>query len=196
TWTPCLARRLEFRSRRTSCDECRPAGFQSRSFQSEHRMSARYTLRTSPKVLAEALGVTDLPLFSPRFNVAPTQSVLAVRQREDRPEREGLLFRWGLIPSWSKDPKIGVRCLNARADTVADKPAFRPAFKKRRCLIAADGFYEWTTVNGKKQPWHIRMAGGEPFGFAGLWEVWHADDGEVIESCTIMTTEPNEVLRP
>src|SRR5438270_2819932 len=101
-------------------------------------MCARYTLRTSPKLLAEALGVTDLPLFSPRFNVAPTQSVLAVRKREDRPEREGVPFRWGLIPSWSKDPRIGVRCLNARADSVADKPAFRHAFKKRRCLIAAD----------------------------------------------------------
>ena len=133
-------------------------------------MCARYTLRTTPKILAASLGVEDLPLFAPRFNVAPTQTVVAVRGRTDRPVREAVLLRWGLIPSWAKDPGIGHKCINARADSVADKPAFRSAFQRRRCLVAADGFYEWQQTGGQKQPWHFRMKGCRPFAFAGLWE--------------------------
>src|SRR5438552_12963305 len=133
-------------------------------------MCGRFTVRTTPKLLAASLGVHDLPLFGPRFNVAPTQAVLAVRLRLNQPAREAVLLRWGLIPSWAKDPGIGNKCINARADTVASKPAFRGALKHRRCLVMADGFYEWQKVGTKKQPWYFRLKDGRPFAFAGLWE--------------------------
>src|SRR5438094_585705 len=129
-------------------------------------MCARYTLRTTPKILANSLGVEDLPLFQPRFNISPTQTVLAVRTRDDRPAREAVFLRWGLVPSWAKELRFGQKCINARADTVAEKPAFRTAFKQRRCLVAADGFYEWQPVGDKKQPWHFRLKEGRPFAFA------------------------------
>jgi putative SOS response-associated peptidase YedK len=158
-------------------------------------MCGRYTLRTSPKLLASSLGVEDLPLFNPRYNIAPTQFVLAARLREDRPAREAVLLKWGLIPSWAKDPAIGNRCINARADGVADKPSFRAAFKRRRCLIAADSFYEWQKVGSKKQPWLFQLQGGTPFAFAGLWETRKPPDGEPVESCAIITTEANGLVK-
>jgi putative SOS response-associated peptidase YedK len=115
--------------------------------------------------------------------------------RFDGSHRVLSLMRWGLIPHWADDPKIGYRLINARADTVATKPSFRSAFKQRRCLIAADGFYEWQKRDGAKQPYLIRRADGEPFAFAGLWEHWHGADQE-IESCTIITTDANDLMRP
>ncbi len=132
--------------------------------------------------------------LEPRYNIAPTQAVAAVRQIDS--QRELAFLHWGLIPSWSKDPKMGARMINARAETVATKPSFRSAFKSRRCLIPADGFYEWKQTRKKtKQPYFIGLKNEEPFAFAGLWEHWESSDGSVIDSCTIITTQANDVLR-
>ena len=128
-----------------------------------------------------------------KYNVAPTQEVLTVVGGETR---RGGVMRWGLIPHWAKDPKIGARMINARAETVAEKPAFRDALRRRRCLVLADGFYEWEKVGGSKRPMRIVMRSGEPFGFAGLWSVWRDQDGNRIPSCTIITTAANDLLRP
>lgn len=136
------------------------------------------------------------PEWSPRFNIAPSQPVAGIRQIDGR--RELSLFRWGLIPSWAKDEKIGYRMINARGETIHEKPSFRAAFKRRRCLIPADGFYEWKAVgegrSKSKQPFHIRRTDRQPFAFAGLWECWTPPDGSELESCTIVTTEANELL--
>jgi putative SOS response-associated peptidase YedK len=135
------------------------------------------------------------PVLAPRYNIAPTQSVIVVG---DDGERYLKQMRWGLIPSWAKDESIGNRMINARAETIAEKPAFRAALKKRRCLIPADGFYEWKkgeTSKAPKQPFCIRLKSKEPFGFAGLWEHWTSPDGEEVLSCTIITTEVNELLK-
>ncbi len=143
----------------------------------------------------------DFPAATmPRFNIAPTQTVLAVRQEKDADNPQGIFLRWGLIPSWSKDKKMAASLINARADTVAEKPVFRAAFKRRRCLVLADGFYEWKKGAAKKapkQPFHIRFKDERPFAFAGLWEFWKGEDEpEPIESCTIITTDANETLAP
>jgi putative SOS response-associated peptidase YedK len=128
------------------------------------------------------------------YNVAPTQKVAAVRLPDSR--RELVSLRWGLIPSWAEDPKIGSRLINARAETAADKPSFRAAFRTRRCLLPADGFYEWQKLAGGKQPFYFRRRDGRPFAFAGLWEQWRNPADEIIESCTILTTAANAVVRP
>lgn len=158
-------------------------------------MCGRFTLTVTMEKLRDFFPLFDIPDFKPRFNIAPTQMVLAVRiiGGRTRPLVEPL--RWGLIPFWADDKKIGARLINARADTVASKPAFRAAFKSRRCLILADGFYEWQQLEDKKQPYHIRFQDRKPFALAGLWEKWDKKD-EVVESCTIITTEANEVLSP
>lgn len=162
-------------------------------------MCGRYTLRTPLTVLTSQFAAElQLPLdFRPRYNIAPTQSVLAVRQVEQGAKRELVALRWGLIPSWAKDTKIGYSTINARGDTVAEKPAFRSAFKKRRCLILADGYYEWLTEDKAKLPQFYEFDGGKPFAFAGLWEWWPGPkDGpktEPVESCTIVTTDANEL---
>lgn len=131
---------------------------------------------------------------SPRYNIAPTQSVPVVRASEA--ERHFAELRWGLIPLWAKDRAIGNRLINARAETVADKPAFRAAFRQRRCLVLADGFYEWRREGNRKQPYYFRRPHGEPFAFAGLWERWHSPEGELIETCALITTAANERVRP
>lgn len=156
-------------------------------------MCGRFTLRTPNKELSEVFGVT-VPQLRLRYNIAPSQEIAAVRQSEGG-QRECALLKWGLIPSWSKEPKTSYSTINARAETVASKPAFRSAFKKRRCLILADGFYEWQKTDDTKQPMYIHMQDDEPFAFAGLWERWHKDDQE-IESCTIIVTEANELMEP
>jgi len=143
--------------------------------------------------VAAALDLADLPLFAPRFNVAPTQAVLAVRRSQGI--RQASLLHWGLIPSWADDAAIGNRMINARAETVADKPAFRAAFKRSRCLIVADGFYEWQKTGRAKQPFYIQLADDRPFAFAGLAEHWHRGD-LTIDSCTIITTTANELMAP
>jgi putative SOS response-associated peptidase YedK len=130
-----------------------------------------------------------------RFNVAPGDDVVAVTTSKEG-EPRGELLRWGLVPHWAKDAKTGFKMINARAETVAEKPAFRDALKTRRCLIAADGFYEWQTRPGqkRKQPFHITRSDGAPFAFAGLWAIWHGPDDEVLRTCTIVTTEANDLL--
>lgn len=135
------------------------------------------------------------PSLLPRFNVAPTQSVAAIRQTDQR--RELVLLRWGLVPAWAKDIAIGNKMINARAETVAEKPAFRSAFKRRRCLILTDGYYEWQKTGTQKQPYHIHMRDGRPFVFAGLWERWQEPtQSQAVETCTIITTAANEQTTP
>ena len=160
-------------------------------------MCGRFTLRTPAHRLAEAFGVRELPNLPPRYNIAPTQDVVAIRHAADGVGRRLVLLRWGLIPSWAKDLAVGNRMINARAESVTQKPAFRAAFHRRRCLVAADGFYEWQKAqDGKKQPYHIRLKDDAPFAIAGLWERWHAPTQEVVESCTLITTSANDLLMP
>jgi len=157
-------------------------------------MCGRFTLRTPPHRLAEAFAVAEAPNLAARYNIAPTQSILAVRL--DKGGRRFAALRWGLVPAWAKDRAIGARMINARAETLAEKPAFRGLLRRRRCLIAADGFYEWQAVaGGPKQPWFIHRADDAPFAFAGLWDRWQGA-GETIESATIVTTEANRMLAP
>ena len=153
-------------------------------------MCGRFTLRTSPAQLAEIFALLRAPELKPRYNIAPTQPVAVVRAQDGG--RQLSLMHWGLIPSWSRDPSAGARMINARAETVASRPAFRSAFRRQRCLIPADGFYEWKKVGAQKQPYYFSFRSGEPFAFAGLWEHW-GHDGSAIDSCTIITTEPNEL---
>jgi putative SOS response-associated peptidase YedK len=156
-------------------------------------MCGRYTLTVPVETLAEEFGVLGpLPDFPPSYNVAPTQEVAAVLA--DDGERHLEMLRWGLIPSWADDPGIGSRMINARSETVAEKPSFRRAFKERRCLIPADGFYEWKRTDNGKQPYYLRMKDGRPFAFAGLWESWNRSGGDGIRSCTILTTDANELV--
>jgi len=155
-------------------------------------MCGRFTLRTPTPVLIEQFGLGEIPELPPRYNIAPTQSVAAVRHNAAA-DRELVPLRWGLIPRWAKDPAVGNRMINARSETVAEKPSFRSAFRRRRCLIPADGFYEWRKIGGRKQPYYIHMADQQPFAFAGLWEHWESG-AEQIESCTILTTEANALM--
>jgi putative SOS response-associated peptidase YedK len=157
-------------------------------------MCGRITFRTEPKLVAELFDVADLPLFEPRYNLAPTQDVLAIRVSKVS-TRQAVFLKWGLIPFWSKDKSFGSKAINARAETLREKPAFREAYKKRRCLIVADGFFEWKKVGKKKEPYLFDLADGGPFAFAGLWERW-TDKTETIESCTIITTTANDIVRP
>ena len=158
-------------------------------------MCGRFSLFASGNELAERFQLAESPLFEPRYNIAPTQSAAAVRATDAG--RVLARLRWGLIPSWASDPAIGNKLLNARSETVAEKPSFRSAFKQRRCLIPASGFYEWQKQGaGRKQPYFIRPRDGGLFAFAGLWERWHDPQGQLIETCTILTTTANEVMRP
>lgn len=159
-------------------------------------MCGRYVIKAPVSQLATMFDLIDVPPLAARYNVAPTQSVPAVRMKSDSKERELVMLKWGLIPGWAKDAAIGNRMINARADTVAGKPSFRSAFRRRRCLLAADGFYEWQKTNGKKQPFFIGMQDESPFAFAGLWEHWQNPEGEPVESCAIITTEANDLVKP
>ena len=135
----------------------------------------------------------DWLAFESAYNIAPTQEVLTVVGGETR--RAGFM-RWGLIPHWTRDPKIGARMINARSETVVEKPAFRDALRRRRCLVLTDGFYEWQRTGGTKRPMRIVMRSGEPFAFAGLWSVWRDPDGNRVPSCAIITTVANDLLSP
>ncbi|GIW78580.1 MAG: DUF159 family protein [Gemmatales bacterium] len=158
-------------------------------------MCGRYTLRATPAAIAKEFGLSNVPPLSPRYNIAPTQNVPVVRLAGNTGPRELALLRWGLIPSWATDLSIGNRLINARSETAADKPAFRAAFRKRRCLVVADGFYEWKKTDGKKQPYFIKRCDDRPFAFAGLWESCPHND-ERIETCTILTTAANDWMKP
>jgi putative SOS response-associated peptidase YedK len=157
-------------------------------------MCGRFAFYSPAEATAALFGVGDVPALKPRYNVAPTQDIAAIRIGEDD-SRELALLRWGLVPFWAKDPSIGNRMINARAETVAEKPSFRAAYRKRRCLILADGFYEWHREGDSKTPYFISLASGDPFAFAGLWEDWHAKDtGESIQSTAIITTAANAFM--
>lgn len=156
-------------------------------------MCGRFTLTANPGDLQDAFaGYTFPPQYAPRYNIAPAQPVLAIPNDE---LGAADFFLWGLIPSWAKDPAIGNRMINARAETVHEKPAFRGPFKYRRCLILSDGFYEWQARPGTKTkvPHFIHLKSRRPFAFAGLWDVWRNPDGAEIKSCTIITTGPNQL---
>jgi putative SOS response-associated peptidase YedK len=158
-------------------------------------MCGRFTLRSSPQAVAEAFALPDVPELFPRFNIAPGEPVAVVRQPAVSKSRELAFLRWSLIPAWADDPSIGERLANARSETAATKPSFRRAFRSRRCLVVADGFYEWQKVNGRKQPYFVGLQSDRPFGLAGLWERWEKGS-ELVESCTILTTEANELMHP
>lgn len=159
-------------------------------------MCGRFTLAAKPTALATLFELDDILELAPRYNIAPTQPVAAVRLAPHTTKREFTYLTWGLIPSWAKDIKMGSRMINARSETVAEKPAFRAAYKRRRCLIPADGFYEWQKLDGRKQPQFITMNDRKPFAIAGLWEHWESVEGSVIQSCTLLTTTPNAVVEP
>lgn len=194
-------------------------------------MCGRFTLTTPGDLLAELFRLLQMPVLPPRYNIAPTQPVEVVRAGPGRGRRTIAPMRWGLIPSWSKSPAAGAPLINARSETVATRPAFRAAFRRRRCLIPADGFYEWGPLpaaplppraalpaqgdlfatppeprpsgrrvrpprKGSRQPHYIRRRDGRPFAFAGLWERWEGPDGSALETCAIVTTEANTLLRP
>jgi putative SOS response-associated peptidase YedK len=158
-------------------------------------MCGRYSLATPAQQVAEHFGLAGVPELSPRYNIAPTQSVAIVRTSGDEAAPILEFRRWGLIPSWAKDPAIGSRMINARVETAAEKPAFRSAFRRRRCLVPADGFYEWKPHPKRRRPHHVRLADGELFGLAGLFEAWKSSEGETIGSCTLLTTAANAALR-
>ncbi|MGI8908207.1 MAG: SOS response-associated peptidase [Candidatus Sumerlaeaceae bacterium] len=188
-------------------------------------MCGRYSMTHTATELAERFGIEPPPMLAPRYNIAPTQPVLIVREDRHRNRlRESTHVVWGLIPPWADDTKIAFRMINARADAVAEKPAFRHAFRRRRCLVPASGFYEWKKTplpaasqpddlfagedltqapeglgaaqKFNREPNFIHMISGELFAFAGLWEVWDGPNGETIESCTILTTDANSLLAP
>ena len=160
-------------------------------------MCGRFGLDVSGEELAELLELEPdaIPETKPRFNIAPGQEILAMRMVENR--REVTLLRWGLIPSWAKDRTIAHKLINARSETVAEKPSFRSAFRARRCLIPSDGFYEWRRAGKLKEPHHIGLKDGTPFFFGGLWESWNdPQTGEILETATLLTTIPNTLVAP
>ena len=158
-------------------------------------MCGRYTLTTNKVKIAEEFHLHDVQLreLPPQYNIAPSQPVPVLLEK---PELSLELFRWGLIPSWAKDPSIGNKMINARSETLSSKASFSKPLRERRCLILADGFYEWKQEGRTKAPYYVRLKSKQPFGFAGLWSKWVAPVGNPIYSCTIITGEPNELLKP
>ena len=157
-------------------------------------MCGRYTLISNICELQGRFGfVMDSPAPAPRYNIAPAQPVLAV---VNDGERRGDMMRWGLVPSWAKDIKIGARMINAVSETAATKPAFRSAFRRRRCLVLADGFYEWRKEGKQRVPMYFYQKSGEPMALAGLWETWKSPEGELVRSCAILTTAANSFIEP
>lgn len=156
-------------------------------------MCGRYELHAHPAAIALAFGLAAPPPLQPRYNIAPMQMVPIVRINAHG-ARELAMVRWGLVPRWAKDTAIGAKMINARGETVRDKPAFRTAYRRHRCLLPASGFYEWQARDGAKQPMHIAMRDGAPFAFAGVAERWLGPDGEPLDTCAIVTTEANALL--
>ena len=159
------------------------------------RMCGRFTLHTPESRIAEAFNLQNTePLgLNPRYNIAPSQDIPIIRDTDDG--REMILARWGLVPAWSKEPKTRYSTINARIESVAEKPTYRTPFQRQRCLIPADGFYEWKVINGKKVPHHIHMRDGDVFALAGIWDRWECE-GESLESCSIIVMPANDVMRP
>ena len=159
-------------------------------------MCGRYSLYADLTTLLERFDIDEVTFskeeYAPNYNIAPSHQVVAI-VNDGTKNRLGML-RWGLIPPWAKDEKIGYKMINARAETAAEKPSFRNAFKKKRCLVVADSFYEWQKTTDRKIPMRIKLKSGEPFAFAALWESWKAPDGRQVNTCSILTTEPNELM--
>jgi putative SOS response-associated peptidase YedK len=159
----------------------------------------RFTLTSPAEIVAEFFGLAGQLVLTPRFNIAPTQTVLIVRESSDGKDREAANLQWGLVPSWAKDPSLAAKLINARGETVAEKPSFRRAFRQHRCRVVADGFYEWKAAAEKgaaKEPHWISSADGGPMGFAGIWEEWQPANGEPLRTCAIITTSANSVMEP
>jgi putative SOS response-associated peptidase YedK len=157
-------------------------------------MCGRFTQTQSIPSIAREFGVAEVTgELGPSYNIAPTQKVAVVITDG---VKQLVPVRWGLVPSWAKDRTVGNKMINARAETITEKASYRTAFKKRRCLVVADGFYEWQDLGGGKRPVYIRLKSGRPFGFAGLYEVWTSPEGEAITTCTIITTEANKLMKP
>jgi putative SOS response-associated peptidase YedK len=158
-------------------------------------MCGRFDLHLPKELLAEIFGISIVQDLQPRYNIAPTQQIVVIRSYPDGSKHLDLL-KWGLIPSWAKDSNIGSSMINARSETVDVKPAFRTALKHRRCIIPANGYYEWREVAGSKHPLYVKLKDNNLMMFAGLWDHWKFPDGEVIESCTILTTTTNDLIKP
>jgi len=158
-------------------------------------MCGRFALKTPPRSIQEHFHLPETAYLSPRYNIAPSQTIAVVRHLPGKTFRQLDMLHWGLIPAWAKDMKIGYKMINARGETLAQKPSFRSAFKTRRCLIVADGFFEWKRSARSKQPFYVHLADGAVFAFAGIWESWNSPLGSTVESCTIITTSPNELLQ-
>ena len=157
-------------------------------------MCGRFAVTVSPSMIADHFNLAESVEFSPNYNITPSQQIPAVWLREG--ERVVSLMRWGLIPHWAKDEKIGYKMINARAETLFEKPAFRAASKMRRCLIPANGFFEWQRAGKQKQPFYVTVRDQELFSFAGLWEIWQKSRDEQVISCSIITTEANTLMAP
>lgn len=157
-------------------------------------MCGRYTLTSAPEAIRALFGYAEQPNFPSRYNIAPTQPIAIVRLIDGK--RQFALVRWGLMPSWVKDPKAFSLLINARGESAAEKPAFRAAMKRRRCLVPADGFYEWKAGAPRKQPFYIHAKSGAPLAFAGLWETWTGPNGEELDTAAIVTTGANRTLSP
>lgn len=159
-------------------------------------MCGRFAFYSPTEAAAALFGVSAPTEMQPRYNIAPTQDIAAIREDSNK-QRELLMLRWGLVPFWAKDASIGNRMINARAETVAEKPSFRAAYRHRRCLVLADGFYEWQKQGDAKTPYFISLASGEPFALAGLWESWNDKEvGESLQTATLITTTANEFMQP
>lgn len=156
-------------------------------------MCGRFTSFLTPEIIAATFDVQTPPAVEPRYNIAPTQQAAVVRCHEDGRNRLDLL-KWGLVPSWAKDPGIGSHMINARSETVQEKPAFRNAIKYHRCIVPASGFYEWKLEEKRKQPYYVHAADGAPLGLAGLWERWNGPEGDLLESFCILTTSANKLM--
>jgi putative SOS response-associated peptidase YedK len=164
-------------------------------------MCGRFSLYASPEEVARVFAVSPLDASrilatGPRFNIAPTTAVAAVRHSAIHRAREIVLLRWGLIPSWAKEAGKGPLLINARAETVAEKPSFRSSFRLRRCLVIADGFFEWQKLSDRKQPYHFQVDDGAVFAFAAIWDRWERNEGDSVESCAILTTRSNQLMSP
>lgn len=158
-------------------------------------MCGRFELHATPAQIKEHFDLTGKLNFSPSWNIAPTTLINSIVSDEEEKRYLKQMY-WGLIPSWAKDKTIATRLINARSETITDKPSFKAAFRRRRCIIPASGFYEWKTENEKQQPWYISLTSGEPMAFAGLWEHWTSKEGDEIQSCCIITTSANLFMRP
>lgn len=160
-------------------------------------MCGRYVLKQKDlHAVLKKLGLDAPRDFDSRYNIAPSTRIPAVRTSGSANQREAAALQWGLVPHWAKDAKSGAALANARAEGIAAKPAFRDAFRQRRCVVPASGFYEWQTIGRLKQPWYFQLRDEEPFVFAGLWESWHSADGVELQTCSLITTTPNDVIRP